>query len=150
MYPKNGSDTAALKGVSNENASTDVSDEGVPVNFKEGSPKDDFEEGVTRPRNAPAGDQVPSTSPKAEVPDSDADSDPDSEVPDSDPGPRKKRKTEVEDLEIDLKGLNSVHLSPMIQSLVSDKALTHNDEDNGDSNTCSIISELFVKLYLTA
>ena len=132
MHPKNVSDAAALKGVSNEVAPRDnfdaadpkndldkdvsildVSDEGAPDDFKEGFPLDDFGEDVSRLRNEPAGDQVPSTSPKAEVLDSDADS----EVPDSE----KEGKTEVENIEI------------VICLYFSDKALTHNDEDNDDS-----------------
>ena len=83
--------------------------------FLETSPEafptpDDFGEDVTRLGNDPAGDQVPSTSPKAEVPDSTADSE-------------KERKAEVETLEI------------VISLYLSDKALTHNNEDNGDSNS---------------
>ena len=56
MYPKDGSDTAAPGGPPKEGVSADVSAEDVPVNFEEGFPKDDFGEGVTRPRSNPAGD----------------------------------------------------------------------------------------------
>ena len=58
MYPKNAFDAAALKGLSNEVAPRDdfdaadpkdvsildVSDKGVPDDFKEGLPLDDFGE----------------------------------------------------------------------------------------------------------
>ena len=109
------------------------SKEGVPdpVNFDKGVPTPgDCAEGVPSLGDDVAGDSVPSASPKVEVPDSD----PDSEVPVSDLRPRRKRKTEVENLEIDLKGWNSTYLSPMIQSLVSDNWSPHNDEDDADSN----------------
>ena len=75
MYPKNGSDTAApggdsdaaaLKGVSNGNVSKnvfdkavptlDVSDEGVPDDFKEGVLKVNSDEAATRLGNDAAGD----------------------------------------------------------------------------------------------
>ena len=110
--------------------------EGNPVNFGEGGPEDNSEEGGSRLLDDAAGDSVPSTSPEFEVPDFDPDAvpdfGPDSNVPVS--KPRRKRRTEVENLEIDLKGWNYTNFSPMIKSLVSDKLSPHKDEDDVDSN----------------
>ena len=110
--------------------------EGIPVNFGEGVPVDDSEEGGSRLLDDSAGDSVPSTGHKFEVPDFDPDavpvSDPDFNVPVS--KQRRKRRTEVENLEIDLKGWNYTNFSPMIESLVSDKLSPHKDEDDVDSN----------------
>ena len=98
------------------------------------------EEGIEKLLDDVAGDSVPSTSPEAEVPDFVPVSDPDF-VPVPDLKPRKKRKTEVENLEIDLKGWNSISLSPMIQSLVSDSLPPHKDEDVADSKKEQLSSE---------
>ena len=42
-------------------------------------------------------------------------------VPDSEPSARRKQRTKVENLEIDLKGWNSMHVNSNIQSLLSDE-----------------------------
>ena len=109
---------------------------GDPVNSGEGAPEDDSEEGGSRLLDDAAGDSVPSASPEVEVPNFVPDfvpvSDPDF-VPVSDLKPRRKKKTEVENLEIDLKGWNYTNLSPMIQSLVSDNLSPHKVEDDADS-----------------
>ena len=118
--------------------------EGNPVNFGEGVPVDDSEEGGSRLLDDAAGDSVPSTGHKFEVPDFDPDavpvSDPDF-VPVSDLKPRRKRRTEVENLEIDLKGWNYTNFSPMIESLVSDNLPPHKDEDGVDSKKEQLSSE---------
>ena len=110
--------------------------EGVPVNSKEGGPKDDSEEGVKRLLDDAVGDSVPSASPEVEVPNFDPDF-----VPVSDLKPRRKKKTEVENLEIDLKGWNYTNLSPLIESLVSDNLPPHKDEDGADSKNEQLSSE---------
>ena len=119
--------------------------EGIPVNFGEGVPVDDSEEGGLRLLDDAAGDSVPSTSPEFEVPDFDPDAvpvfDPDSNVPVSDLRPRRKRRTEVENLEIDLKGWNYTNFSPVIESLVSDNLSPLKNEDDVDSKMEQLSSE---------
>ena len=86
-------------------------DEGVQSHTVDvdGLPMDKLDKGVLSPEDGLINDQVPSIDgPKAMV-------------PDSEPSTRRRRRTEVENLEIDLKGWNSVYVNPDIQSLLGDE-----------------------------
>ena len=75
----------------------------------DGLPMDKLDEGVLSLEESLIGDLVPSVdAPKAMV-------------PNIEPSTRRKRRTKVENLEIDLKGWNSIYMNSNIQSLLSDE-----------------------------
>ena len=66
-------------------------------------------------------------------------------VPDSEPSARSKRRTEVENLEIDLKGWNSIYVNSNIQSLLSDEQSFRNDKNNFDEQSDNEFYESFIE-----
>ena len=83
----------------------------------DGLPLDKLDECDWSLKDSSIGDSVPSIDgPKAVV-------------PDSEPSMRRRRRTEVENLEIDLKGWNSVYVNSDIQSLLSDERMSRNNDE---------------------
>ena len=88
----------------------------------DGLPMDKLDKGVLSLEDSLIGDLVPTVDgPKAVV-------------PDIEPSTRRKRRTEVENLEIDLKGWNSIYVNSNIQSLLSDEQSSCNDKNDFDFN----------------
>ena len=88
----------------------------------DGLPLDKLDKGVLSLEDSLTDDQVPSINgPKAMV-------------PDSEPIARRKRRTKVENLEIDLKGWKAMYVNSYIKSLLSDERPSQNDENDIDSN----------------
>ena len=97
-------------------------DEGVQSRSVDvdGLPMDKLDKGVLSPEDSSIGDLVPSVDgPKAMV-------------SYAEPSTRRKRRTEVKNLEIDLKDWNSIYLNSNIQFLLSDERSFRNDKNNFD------------------